>query len=131
MWTSALGNDTAVTTPYARSSLEESFADAGRWAMSDLTTPGGLDGFSSGWGACRNQIREYERWLGEVVFPKWGECTGKVASSPAVEVRVRGWKKKPGEKPVSALRGSGVEEIVLPAGVEGSFFVHRGPVPDW
>jgi len=132
MWTSALENDTAVTTPYARVSLEESFADAGRWALSDLTTPGGLNSFSPGWRACRNQIREYERWLGDLVFPKQGTCTGKVEGSEAVEIPVKDKKKKPGEKkPESVLRGSGVEEVALPVGVAGMFFVHQGPVPDW
>ncbi|KAK5659456.1 hypothetical protein OQA88_657 [Cercophora sp. LCS_1] len=128
LWTWAVANDTAVPTPYARSTLQEAFADAGRWAMSDMVSKDGLEAFSTGWEGCRHQIRAYERWLGDVVFTRGGVCTGKVDSS--VPVRMPGRDGAAG-KPGSTLDGTGLEEIVLGEGVEELLFVYPGEVPNW
>ena len=66
LWTRAILNDSA--TQYAQSTLEEVFADAGRWAMSGMVTREGLGTFSQGWEACGHQTCTYERWLAGVVF---------------------------------------------------------------
>ncbi|KAK0639864.1 hypothetical protein B0T16DRAFT_361514, partial [Cercophora newfieldiana] len=86
LWTKALANDSALPTPYARSTLAEDFADAGRWAMSDMLSGGGLAEFSAGWEACGHQIRTFEMWMGDAIFPKGGRCVAKMASSEAVGV---------------------------------------------
>ncbi|KAK0711908.1 hypothetical protein B0H67DRAFT_492008 [Lasiosphaeris hirsuta] len=130
LWKWAIQNDTAVPTPYARATLEEDFADAGRWAMSDMTRGGrGLADYSAGWAECRNQIWGYEAWLGEVIFPAGGVCVGKIAGSEAVVTPARGPKEQAGMRPKGNLEGTDIKEIFLPRGAENMLFVYHGTAP--
>jgi len=133
LWTRALANDSALPTPYARSTLQEDFADSGRWAMSDMISQGGLGEFSAGWDGCRSQIRAFEKWLGEVIFPKGGRCVGKMPGSEAVLLPYGNGKGEAGGKPAATLEGTPhVEKIVLPEWAESMLFVYRGPaLGDW
>ncbi|KAK3368426.1 hypothetical protein B0H63DRAFT_497720 [Podospora didyma] len=133
MWTSAYGNDTNVPTPYSRITWQEDFADAGRWAMSDMTHRGGLAAYSAGWTGCRHQIAAYKAVLGNLIFPGSGRCFGKIDTSRPVPVVLSNGDKDEtvlaaaeAKKPVGNLVGTGVESIVLPPGAEDMLFVHRG-----
>lgn len=95
--------------------------------MSDMVSEDGLGAFSEGWEGCRNQIRTFEMWLGDVIFTREGVCTGKVDST--VPVRVPG--KREGARPGSTLDGTGLEKIVLGVGVEHMLFVYPGILPNW
>ncbi|KAK0622672.1 hypothetical protein B0T14DRAFT_428841 [Immersiella caudata] len=128
LWTRALANDSALPTPYARSTLQENFADAGRWAMSDMTSAGGLAEFSEGWEGCRHQIRAFEMWMKDVIFPKGGRCVAKMASSEAVVVPMTG-AALVGSRPGLGLEGTAVETLALPEGAESMLFVYRGSAP--
>ncbi|KAK3369505.1 hypothetical protein B0T24DRAFT_722395 [Lasiosphaeria ovina] len=138
LWTRAYGNDSAVPTAYARTSWQEDFADAGRWALSDMTHAGGLSVYSPGWRACAHQIAAYKAWLGELVFPRGGVCSGKVDTSPAVPVFAAA-KPPPAaaaaaaaaaqKKPGSGLDGTKVKKIVMPKGAENMLWVYHGPAP--
>ncbi|KAL2127563.1 hypothetical protein VTI74DRAFT_10555 [Chaetomium olivicolor] len=84
-WQSIVASDKAVPTEYSKSSWEENFADAVRWAISHMVHGGGgLRAYSRGWAGCKGQVDEVERLLkGEF----WSDrCTGKVASSRRVQV---------------------------------------------
>ncbi|KAK0631010.1 hypothetical protein B0T17DRAFT_590320 [Bombardia bombarda] len=133
LWAAAVGKDSALPTPYAGTTWQEDFADAGRWAMSDMTHAGGLGVYSAGWTACRNQIGAYEAWMGGIIFTRDGMCTGKVPSSRAVEVPVSRGAMAGGEMgrrpPKATLEGVDVMEIVLPAGAEDMLYVYQGPMP--
>ncbi|KAK4098991.1 hypothetical protein N658DRAFT_403166, partial [Parathielavia hyrcaniae] len=75
----SVSSDRSVTTAYARTSWEEGFADAVRWAMSHMThRPGGLASYSRGWGGCRGQIEVVEELLRGVIWPVGGRCVGRV-----------------------------------------------------
>lgn len=139
-WKYAYGNDTAVPTPYSRASWQEDFADAGRWAMSDISRYRGLREYSKGWGACRTQIRAFQWWMMPKIFPKKGICTGKVEGGYAVKVVVVEGQNplvslfQPGsesreegrKRPNTKVAGSGVAPIVLPAGAANMFFAYHG-----
>ncbi|KAK4450925.1 hypothetical protein QBC34DRAFT_60612 [Podospora aff. communis PSN243] len=132
MWTRALLNDSALPTPYARSTLQENFADAGRWAMSDMTSAGGLAEFSKGWEGCKHQIRTFEQWMGEVIFPKGGRCVVKKGSSEAVLVPMGVESAAPvGGRPRGGLGGldGAVEELLESPERERNMFVYSGPPP--
>ncbi|KAK3984170.1 hypothetical protein QBC44DRAFT_375481 [Cladorrhinum sp. PSN332] len=148
-WKQAYGNDSAVPTPYSKASWQEDFADAGRWAMSHYTRKKGLAEYSRGWRGCRTQIAAFQAWMGDVIFPEGGKCTGKVAGSKAVKVGSYMVGSRPPGKPPKGLggyggggmrpgksgygsglgSGSGVKEIILPEGVQNMVFVYHGVEP--
>ncbi|KAK0737248.1 hypothetical protein B0T21DRAFT_401278 [Apiosordaria backusii] len=125
-WKYAYGNDTAVPTPYSRASWQEDFADAGRWAMSHVSRFRGLREYSKGWEACRTQIEAFEWWMMGRIFLKKGICTGKVEGGEAV--RVVEVLEEEQRKPETKVAGSGVEQIVLPAGAANMFFAYHGGI---
>ncbi|KAK4223663.1 hypothetical protein QBC38DRAFT_502973 [Podospora fimiseda] len=135
-WQQAYGNDSAVPTPYSKASWQEDFADAGRWAMSHYSRKRGLAEYSLGWKRCRTQIAAFQAWMGGIIFPRDGKCTGKVAGSKAVRVgkyvvgsrppgRTSGGSGGRSEKSRYGS-GSGVREIIVPLGVQNMMFVYHG-----
>ncbi|EJT78421.1 hypothetical protein GGTG_03522 [Gaeumannomyces tritici R3-111a-1] len=99
MWADAYNRDSATATPYGRTNWVENFADAGRFAMSDMTTQGGIISRHSNWSGIATQNANYRRRLEHIIFPegfpRGGLCTGKVPGSPAV------WKSTGEERDVN------------------------------
>ncbi|KAK4135257.1 hypothetical protein BT67DRAFT_494076 [Trichocladium antarcticum] len=56
LWQAVVAGDAALPTAYARTSWQEDFADAVRWAVSYMVHDGGLRGYSAGWAGCRGQV---------------------------------------------------------------------------
>lgn len=120
----------------------ENFADAGRFAMSDMTTRGGIISSNSNWSGLAAQNANYRQRLERVIFPegfpRGGLCTAKVPSSPAVlkstgrePYAQEGMRGKKGRPSKYRARGvpAGAEDvpfIVLPD-VEWEPVVYRGP----
>ncbi|KAL8381961.1 hypothetical protein RB595_005967 [Gaeumannomyces hyphopodioides] len=104
MWADAYNRDSATATPYGRKGWVENFADAGRFALSDMTTRGGIISHHSNWSGVATQNADYRRRLERIIFPeglpRGGLCTGKVPSSPAV------WKST-GKEPFADGRMGG------------------------
>ncbi|KAK8129760.1 hypothetical protein PG999_002140 [Apiospora kogelbergensis] len=131
----------ASTLSNNRTSLVEDFADSGRWAMSNMARartqasnqpPHARDGsggdpfsfqnrtmranlladYSANWTECQSQITGYRKLLEDLIFPPGGRCTGKAATSDAVNTttgqRVHGMVGAGKHK----LRSVGVAEIV-------------------
>ncbi|KAK8086523.1 conidiation-specific protein (con-13) protein [Apiospora phragmitis] len=119
-WKEFYDSDTKVPTVYAASSLVEDFADAGRWAMSNMArsrthqdqtasrdgsgrlsvqdsrTTASMDQlavYSADWKSCRNQIAGYRALLEDVIFPPGGRCTAKTPTSDAVDVKIGQYAK--------------------------------------
>ncbi|KAK4123000.1 hypothetical protein N657DRAFT_574581 [Parathielavia appendiculata] len=84
----AVSSDKSVTTTYARTSWEEAFADAVRWALSHMTHKDGLRAYSRGWEECRGQVEVVGGLLKGVIWPAGGKCVGRVRSSWTRAVRV-------------------------------------------
>jgi hypothetical protein len=84
----AYDKDPWVPTWYSRSSWAEDFADAGRWALSEMAHQGGgkLAQYSSNWVNARNQFLEHINRFKTLLFPGSGRCTGKVSSSQPVRM---------------------------------------------
>ena len=128
MWSWVIDNDTAVPTPYARSSLPEDFADAGRWAMSHITHRGGLAAYSDGWYGCRAQVYSYQSWLADTIFTPYGRCTRKVDTTEPLRVERGG---DVNDRPESTLKGTEIKQIFLSNGVGNMLFVYQGPPPEF
>ncbi|KLU82215.1 hypothetical protein MAPG_01290 [Magnaporthiopsis poae ATCC 64411] len=142
MWADAYNNDSATATPYGRTNWVENFADAGRFAMSDMTTRGGIISSYGNWSALAAQNADYRQRLERVIFPegfpRGGLCTAKVPSSPGVlkstgkepyaQKVMRGKNGRPSKYRVRAVP-AGAEDvplIVLPD-LELEPVVYRGP----
>ncbi|KAK8038727.1 conidiation-specific protein (con-13) protein [Apiospora rasikravindrae] len=111
-WKDFYDNDTKVPTDYAATSPVEDFADAGRWAMSNMAREraqhqnqylsrdddgGGrlffrnrtiranqLAIYSADWKAWKSQIAGYRTLLEHLIFPGGAKCTAKTCTSVAV-----------------------------------------------
>ena len=96
--------------------------------MSHYTREKGLAEYSRGWRGCRTQIAAFQAWMGDIIFPRGGVCTGKIPGSKAVRVgnHVAG-PRPPGKTSMGSVgykrpgRGTSrgvVKEIVMPQGGE-------------
>jgi hypothetical protein len=87
-WACAIGNDTNTPTPYAKTNVHEDFADAGRWALSNMTLgDGGLGVYIANYSRyIGNQIGTYQGLLQQVIFNHSadGMCQSKVLGSKPV-----------------------------------------------
>ncbi|KAM7210515.1 hypothetical protein V8F06_014103 [Rhypophila decipiens] len=150
IWKAAYENDTHVPTAYAKMTMQENFADVGRWGMSDIvhsdhaqegpahgSVGAGLQSYSAGWEGFRYQVWAFRKFLGPVIFTATGKCTGKVRTSPPVPAPMAmdrvmfgsGVRKRPNLKDVPVdgdEEGVVVEDIKVPEEVSWGVHVYVG-----
>lgn len=126
MWQGAYEKDSAVPTEYARTNWVEDFADSGRYAISDITHPGGLAARNPSWTTIRNQIGAYRGRLEKVIFPSGGKCTGKIDTTKAVPMTSSPKIRAMGKAPRSTLEGTDVVEIIPPEDIFTHLWVYNG-----
>ncbi|KAK3681577.1 hypothetical protein B0T22DRAFT_433826 [Podospora appendiculata] len=129
MWAEAYNSDSRVPSEYARTNLLEDFADAGRWAVSDVVHPGGLAKYSRDWIHCRSQIAAYETLLADIIFPKGNVCTAKAPSSEPMSIgEIEETENAKLYQPKGTLEGTMLSAIVLPPKASERLIVCRVPI---
>ncbi|KAH8680729.1 hypothetical protein BX600DRAFT_504484 [Xylariales sp. PMI_506] len=129
----AFNNDSAVPTDYSRTTLQELFADTGRWGTFGKMHAGGLGDFHSNWTMAGHLFTDYLDRLDDIIWPSGGRCTGRVASSESVYFGISAVTKLRSDEAVesSATFKSGVKKIIPPESVVGQTeFVYQGHAPN-
>lgn len=127
-WQGAYDKDTAVVTGYADTNWAENFADTGRMALTDWVVPGGLAAYGVQTSKVANQFGNYRSRLHDKIFPSGNRCTGKVPTTPAVQMS-NGQpfvSRRIVRAPPSGLEGTGVPEIKVPKNAPSELFIYTG-----